>query len=280
MVAVNKNTRVVDVASFPAAGFSMYMPFFNGSARWFVGIGNNNVLVYDELWVLRTTITGPTHNAGIIFSVHFFNGKYCFIGTTGIRFGTYNEATDVWTNGTFLANEVFPLAANSLNGKVYIASASGGAPLRTVTVLDIDTGVVVDRQALFGGNQLDKIAVGANAVIIGTNGLFRVHNATTWAQIGITLAINNSIASNLAFCQGKFWITSQLAGEVYVVRASDGLVETTITGLNSPTGAVADANLVYVAEQGVSQLRVYDGVTNAPSGATVTSVTAAKFITS
>ncbi len=278
--AANKGTRLLDANTFSGVTHRAYMPSYIGS-RWFVGMVNNNVLVYDESWTLRATILSATHGAGIVFRIHYFGGKFCFIGSGGTRFGTYNEGTDTWTNGTFLSNEVYPLDSviDTANGKMYISSSYSGSPFRNVSVLDMATETMLDRQTVAGSSTIAQICVGNTGLLaVATDGTARLVDKGTFATIASPSFPN--IAGAIAYSQGKFWVTQQSNATLKSVDEVTGTVATPQSGLQSPTGCVADADFVYMAEQGGGKITVVDALTGALNGSAITGLTSPVFTTS
>ena len=278
--AGNKGTRLLDANTLSFASNRCYMPSYVG-ARWLVGMSNNNVLVFDESWTLKTTILSATHGAGIVFRIHYFGGKFCFIGSGGTRFGTYNETTDTWTNGTFLSNEVYPLDSvfDPSNGKAYISSTYSGTIARNVTVLDTVTETVTDRQTVAGSSTIAQICVGNTGLLaVATDGTARLVDKGTFATIASPSFPN--IAGAIAYSQGKFWVTQQSNATLKSVDEVTGTVATPQSGLQSPTGCVADADFVYMAEQGGGKLTVVDALTGALNGSAITGLTSPVFTTS
>lgn len=277
--AVQKSPRTLNGNTFAGVTSRIYVPTFQGT-RWFMGINTGNVLVYDETWTLKATIASATHGAGIVFKIHYYSGKYCFVGSSGIRFGTYNETTDIWTNGTFLANEVYPLDSSLQiqTGKIFIASGLGGAPSRNTTVVSMVSETVIDRRQVGGSVNLKYICAGINGLIGVTDGQsYQVVN-NSWGNVGSFTSVVNQNGA-VAYSQGAFWMTQTTNGTLRAVSESTGNTVFTPSGYNAPFGCISDDNFIYVGEQGANQLAVIDATTGNASGSAVTGITGANYIT-
>jgi hypothetical protein len=263
--AVQKSPLTLNANTFPAVTSNAYMPIFQG-ARWFLPLNDGRVLVYDETWTLRATINPAV---GAVFRVHFSGGKYCCIGTGGIRFGTYNQATDEWTSGTLLSNEVYPSDnALSSGGNIYIVSSFGGSPNRNVTVLSMSSETVIDRRTVFSGATLIRIAFGDGAIfVINNSGVGQVIDINTWTQRGSNCNGIGADNAAIAYSSGKFWVTRQLDNNVFMVNSTTAALSVApFSGLFSvPSGCISDDNFIYVADQASNTLRVLnasDGILN------------------
>jgi hypothetical protein len=268
--AGNKTTRVMD-GTTPFIGSRAWMPTYQG-ARWFIGFSDADIRVIDESWAVKSTITNAVHQAGTAYRIHSYNGKFCIVGSTGIRFGTYNQTTDTWTNGTLLANEVPPLDSviDTSNGRIYISSAFGGTIARNVTVLDITTETVIDRQTVAGSSNLSQISVGSMGLLVVANdGTARLVDKTNFATIGGLLSFPN-IFGAIAYSNGKFWLTQQTNATLKSVDETNGSIVLAQSGVSAPSGCVSDANFVYMAEQTANKITVIDSLTGAINGSAIT----------
>lgn len=276
--AGNKTTRAL--ATTPSIGSRLWMPTYQG-ARWFLGFSDADIRVLDE-WSVKATITNAVHQAGTAYRIHSYNGKFCIVGSTGIRFGTYNQTTDTWTNGTFLANEVSPLDSviDTANGRIYISSAYTGTIARNVTVVDMATETVIDRQTVAGSSTLSQISVGTTGLLVVANdGTGRLVDKTSFATIGALLSFPN-IFGAIAYSNGKFWVCQQTNATLKSVDETNANVVTVLSGLSAPSGCVADASFVYISEQTANRVTVVDSVTGLVNGSSITGINSPVFRTS
>jgi DNA-binding beta-propeller fold protein YncE len=198
----------------------------------------------------------------------------------GIRFGTYNFATDVFTSGTLLANEVYPLDSDAANGNIYIASYFGGSPGRNITVVNIASETVTARQTVnVGTGNLIAVQYGAGKLLcVPTGSLQRIVDATTFVQFGSDVLLSTTDPNRMAFSQGH-WFQTNGGTSVRWINASDATTGT-IAGFSGANGCVADDTYVYVADTSGSRIVRIDAATKTVSGTPVTGLASPAFIRS
>jgi hypothetical protein len=274
MKAVKKSPRGVEANTFASVTATAYTPSYFGS-RWFAPNAQpGKVLVFDDAFNLKNTITVP----GTVFAVHASGVKLCIITSSVVQFGTY--INDVWTAGNQISNEVYPVDSTLGNGKVYIASSYGGTPNRNITIVDISSETIA-RQSVGTGN-LSSITFGNGRLLIGDTSATqqRVVDATTFATIGSLQPLKLG-SVRTAYARGKFFSAS--ASNILTVQPENGTAWTQYTfGIigTGATGCVADADFVYIAESGSGQIRVINAETIAEDGTAATGVPLAAFFQS
>ncbi len=278
--AAIKSNFTIDAATFTNATAQGYMPCVeqgrifvpNATGVGTVGVWNAATLAFVGSF---TAVSGQT-----AFRLYFSAGKMAIVTSGGIRFGTYNFTTDVFTSGNLLANEVYPIDSDVANGNIYIASSYGGSPLRNLTVVNIASESVTARNNVYGSST-NLVGVqfceGKLLVIPSTLSSQRVIDASTFAQVGTDLAISGD-PQRMATAQGHWWQTSGTGNVVRWIRASD-LATGTISSVNA-VGCVADDNYLYAAENGNNRLIRIDLSTKAVVGSPLTGFTSPGFVRS
>jgi hypothetical protein len=278
--AAKKSDFTLDAATFTNATAQAYTPCVeqtrifvpNATGIGTVGVWNVATLAYIGSF---TAVTGQN-----VFRLYFSGGKMAIVTSGGIRFGTYNFGTDVFTSGTLLANEVYPVDSDMGNGNLYIASSFGGAPARNLTVVNIASETVTARNNVFGGSaNLVGVQYGAGKLLCVPSTLSsqRIIDATTFAQFGSDLAINGD-PYRMAFAQGHWFQASGAGGVMRWIKVSDGTTGTiaSVTAI----GCVADDSFVYAADNTNNRLIRIDVATKAVVGSPLTGFASPNFLRS
>jgi hypothetical protein len=278
--AVVKSSFTLDAATFINATAQGYTPCVEQN-RIFVpnatGVGTVGVWDATSLAYVGSFTAVSGQNA---FRAYFSGGKMAIVTAGGIRFGTYNFATDVFTSGTLLANEVYPLDSDAANGNIYIASSLGGSPARNITVVNIASETVTARQTVIGSVNLIAVQYGAGKLLcVPASGAQRIVDATTFVQFGSDLTPLPGAPQRMAFSQGHWFQTSGSGFPTRWINASDATTGT-IAGADSGVGCVADDTYVYVADNTNNRIVRIDAATKTVSGAPVTGLLSPAFIRS
>ena len=278
--AAKKLDFTQDAATFTNATAQGYTPCVeqgrvfvpNSTGIGTVGVWNATTLAYIGSF---TAVAGQT-----AFRLYFSGGKMAIVTSGGIRFGTYNFGTDVFTSGTLLANEVYPVDSDMGNGNIYIASSYGGSPLRNLTVVNIASETVTARNNVFGGSaNLVAVQFGGGKLLCVPSTLSsqRIIDAVTFAQFGSDLPVNGD-PQRMAFAQGHWFQTSGAGNVMRWVKASDATTGT-IASINA-VGCVADDSFVYAADNNNNRIIRVDVATRLVSGSPLTGFASPNFIRS
>jgi hypothetical protein len=279
--AVVKSSFTLDAATFINATAQGYTPCVEQN-RIFVpnATGVGTVGVWDATSLAYVgSFTAVSGQNG--FRAYFSDGKMAIVTAGGIRFGTYNFATDVFTSGTLLANEVYPLDSDAANGNIYIASTLGGSPTRNITVVNIASETVTARQTVnVGSANLIAVQYGAGKLLCVPSGgvVQRIVDATTFVQFGSDVLLSTTDPNRMAFSQGH-WFQTSGGTSVRWINASDATTGT-ITGFTGGAGCVADDTYVYVADASGNRIVRIDAATKTVFGTPVTGLATPAFIRS
>jgi hypothetical protein len=278
--AAVKSGFTLDAATFTNATAQAYTPCVeqsrifvpNATGIGTVGVWNAATLAYIGSF---TAVAGQN-----VFRLYFSGGKMAIVTSGGIRFGTYNFGTDVFTSGTLLANEVYPIDSDMGNGNIYIASSIGGSPSRNLTVVNIASETVTARTSVISGStNLVGVQYGAGKLLCipSTLSSQRIIDAGTFAQFGSDLPINGD-PYRMAFAQGHWFQASGAGGVMRWIKVSDGTTGT-IASVTA-VGCVADDSYVYAADNTNNRLIRIDVATKAVVGSPLTGFASPNFLRS
>lgn len=278
--AAVKSGFTLDAATFTNATAQAYTPCVeqnrifvpNATGTGTVGVWNATTLAYIGSF---TAVAGQN-----VFRLYYSGGKFGIVTSGGIRFGTYNFGTDVFTSGTLLANEVYPIDSDAGNGNIYIASSAGGAPSRNLTVVNVASETVTARtNVISGATNLIGVQFGAGKLLCIPSALSsqRIIDAGTFVQFGSDLPINGD-PQRMSFAQGHWFQTSGAGGVMRWIKASDGTTGT-IASVTA-VGCVADDSFVYAADNSNNRLIRVDVATKAVVGSPLTGFASPNFLRS
>lgn len=255
--AMKKSPRALESGTFPNITAAAYGVLFT-NGRWFVPVFSaGSIFVYEEVggvFTLKATINTASMGIGNPYRVFVkSNGKMAVVGSSLVRFGTYNNATETFTaSGAGAINfGVSMTDAVCGDGKIYLVSTFGGTPSRNLTIIDIGTEAITTQNvAAFAGSPLAHIGFGDGKLYVGTGTSGAVIDATTFVQVGSTIALGANQNGRTAFAQGRFWVAHGVNLR-HILAADASTALTTFTSAPAPGslhGAVADANFVYAAD--------------------------------
>jgi hypothetical protein len=286
--AVKKSPRALEADTFGAAGNNAFYGQLYYNNRWFLpGYTAFRLYSYSESGGVFTVqmqlnTANPSINIGNPYKVFVSSaGKIAIMGGSTIRFGTYNNTTETFTPGGFASVGVFLNDAVFLNDEIYVVSNYGGSPLRNLTIIDMVTETVTTQNvAVFAGTHITNIGAGGGKLLVGNGTQSAVIDATTFVQVGSTVALGAAQLGRTAFSQGRFWLAH--GANLRWINASNATTGlTTLSSSPAPSvlhGAVADASYVYTVDNSTGRLYTVDSATALENGSSLVAISNAAYL--